>query len=139
MVLIDTGGHRLQQVEQPGLESGIWYLISFCELSHTNNPVILSAITFKNPIPVLLNLQKNILIYRFGKPAPKSVICVVCDDGTIHFPHPRNNQPLTGTYMRVGNLVRFDLRYKHSDECTVFIEFRKTLHVLPDEKDNVYD
>jgi hypothetical protein len=127
MVLIEGREHSLRSFDaQPVLETGVWYLVSFCELTAANQPEFLHNHSYKKPLPVWLDLQRRVLIYRFGRSKPKVVVCSVEASGRVSLPHPRSGKMLTGTYQRDGGTFTFALRYLDAKENTVFFEFRKT-------------
>ncbi|MEL0594177.1 MAG: hypothetical protein U1O81_07900 [Planktothrix rubescens PR223] len=126
MVLIDSGYHQLRSFEQPAMESGLWYLVSFVELAdNAAKRQVLRSYQYKRPFPVLLDLQKRLLIYHYGKPKSKPVVCNLELNGAISTPHLYSGALLTGTYNRQGDMFSMALRDVHGVDFTVFLEFQK--------------
>jgi hypothetical protein len=130
MVLIDGGGHQLRSFEQPLIISGIWYLVSFKEISASSTAHLIKERTFKNPFPVLLDLEKRLLIYRYGGRASKPMVCDMEQNGCISTPHLYNEALLTGIYNHQSDALSMSLRYLNTTDFTVFLEFRKTPTIL---------
>ena len=127
MVLIDGGNHQLRSFEQPAMESGLWYLVSFIELAdNTAKSQVLRSYQYKRPFPVLLDLQRRLLIYHYGKRNSKAVVCNMELNGAISTPHLYSGALLTGTHNRQGDAFSLALRYVDSVDFTVFLEFQKS-------------
>jgi hypothetical protein len=126
MVLIDGGGHQLRSFEQPALENGLWYLVSFVEMADTataSEPLFQRR--FKQPFAVLLDLSKRLIIYRYGGRKSKPVSFTLEPDGSISTHHLFKEALLTGTYNRQFNCFTLALRYINATDYTVFLEFEK--------------
>lgn len=131
MVLIDGGGHQLRSFEQPAIESGLWYLVSFTEMANKpNTKQVIRSHQYKKPIPVLLDLQKRVLIYHYGMRKSKPVVCNMEENGCISTPHYYTGTLLTGTYNRQGDYFTLALRYLQNLDFTVFLEFQRTYTIL---------
>jgi hypothetical protein len=126
MALIDGGGHQLRSFEQPALENGLWYLVSFVEMADTgasSKPLLKRR--FRKPVAVLLDFSKRLIIYRYGGRKSKPVSFTLEPDGSISTHHLYNEALLTGTYNRQYNCFTLALRYINATDYTVFLEFEK--------------
>jgi hypothetical protein len=130
LILISGREHSLQSVEKETEQtiSGLWMLISLREYALTlKRTKLLLKRSYKKPIPVLIELQNNILIYNFGKPNNKPLRFTREPTGSINVPHFRSEKLLTGNIRRSGDKMIWELKYIDKKYPTVIFEFQEVV------------
>jgi hypothetical protein len=127
LMLINSREHSLQSVEKAETQSvsGLWMLVSIKEYALTirGKKILLKRFN-KKIVPVLIEPQKNLLIYNFGKRSYKPFRFTYNSSGIITVPHFRTEIELLGHILRSGDKMTWELKYFNQKHPTVVFEFQ---------------
>lgn len=124
MTLINGRGFALHTYSPPPFEAGIWQLMAWTE-TITLKTKSKTIAHIKAPVPVLIDLQKKILILNFGRKRQTAVLLNIDITDSVAITHVKGGDLLTGTYRTAGNTMSWALAYRGKEQPTVFLEFQK--------------
>ncbi len=139
LILISGREHSLQSVEKVETQtvSGLWMLVSIKEYALTiRGKKILRKRSNKKIVPVLIEPQKNLLIYNFGKRSYKPFRFTYNSSGIITVPHFRTEIELSGYILRSGDKMTWELKYTDQKYPTIVFEFQKVKSNVNIESNN---